>query len=63
LFAWLRMHDKVVVVRCDDFPEYVGQRGEIIGIGDPNLPAAYGVMLDGSVVCFSAYELRRADDA
>jgi hypothetical protein len=63
VFAWLRAGDKVVVIACDDFPEYIGKSGEILGVGDPNKPTAYGVMLDGNVVCFSAHELKRADGA
>ena len=57
----LRFYEKVVVLRCDDFPEYVGGAGYVLGMGDETAPPfSYAVLLDATdrVVCFDHDELQ-----
>jgi hypothetical protein len=54
-------YEKVVVLRCDDFPEYVGGAGYVLGRGDEtSAPFSYGVLLDATdrVCCFNEDELQ-----
>ena len=57
----LRFYEKVVVLKCDDFPEYIGGAGYVLGMGDETAPPfSYAVLLDATdrVVCFDHDELQ-----
>jgi hypothetical protein len=56
----LRFYEKVVVLKCDDFPEYIGGAGCVLGMGDETAPPfSYAVLLDATdrVCCFDHDEL------
>ena len=57
----LRFYEKVVVLKCDDFPEYIGGAGYVLGMGDETVPPfSYAVLLDATdrVCCFDHDELQ-----
>jgi hypothetical protein len=57
----LRFYEKVVVLKCDDFPDYVGGAGYVLGMGDEAAaPFGYAVLLDATdrVCCFDEDELQ-----
>jgi len=61
ILAKLSFYERVIVVKCDDDPNYIGMSGHVLGMGDdPGELASYGVLLEttDSVVCFSEDELQ-----
>ena len=56
----LRFYEKVVVLKCDGFPDHVGSVGYVLGMGDEtSSPFTYAVLLDAGdrVCCFNEDEL------
>lgn len=59
--AKLRFYERVVVVKCDDDPNFIGMYGHVLGMGDEPLEeASYAVSLEaiGRAVCFNHDELQ-----
>ena len=57
----LSFYERVVVLKCDDFPEYIGGAGYVLGMGDETVPPfSYAVLLDATdrVCCFDHDELQ-----